>query len=163
MSFALGQFDASAYEHGRSVAEEAKAATGAKGAEAVTVAVWVNGYLQFAGSDASLSRRRVDRLAAKNQAAVILGRMNPEGEIDHKPAERGKVWLVVEAEYEEGCEGDTRIAHVCATRLRAQELLEQDGAFIANIPHSVIDENRYRGKSAKWEYDYRVVEMEVEP
>ena len=73
-----------------------------------------------------------------------------------------RVYIVVETSCENGGEPDTRIAHVCATRLRAQELMEQDGAFIADMPESTLHENRYHGKNDEWEYDYCVMEMEVE-
>ena len=82
--FSLGQFDERARSHARFVEAEARAATSdAHGiAQSVTVAVWVDGYLQFAGSDVLLNGRRIDRLAAKNQAALILGRMNPDGAVN---------------------------------------------------------------------------------
>ena len=82
--FSLGQFDERAYDHARFVEAEARAATGDVDgvAQSVTVAVWMNGYLQFAGSDVLLNGRRIDRLAAKNQAFDILLRMNPEGAIN---------------------------------------------------------------------------------
>jgi len=82
--FSLGQFDERAYSHARSVEAEARDAVGDVDsvAQSVTVAVWVDGYLQFAGSDVLLGWRPIDRLAAKSKAALILGRMNSNGEID---------------------------------------------------------------------------------
>ena len=81
--YRLGEFDAKAYEHGRGVVDEMRSVMGAHHgiAHFVLVAVYVNGYLQFVGADACISPK-VDRLAAKQQAALILGRMNPDGDID---------------------------------------------------------------------------------
>lgn len=81
--YRLGEFDAKAYEHGRGVVDEMRSVMYAHHGVAhfVLVAVYVNGYLQFVGADACLNMR-VDRLAAKQQAALILGRMNPNGDID---------------------------------------------------------------------------------
>lgn len=81
--YRLGEFDAKAYEHGRGVVDEMRRVMGAHHgiAHFVLVAVYVNGYLQFVGADACISPK-VDRLAAKQQAALILGRMNPDGDID---------------------------------------------------------------------------------
>ena len=85
MKYELGEFDAKAYEHGRGVVDEMRRVMGAHHgiAHFVLVAVYVNGYLQFVGADACISPK-VDRLAAKQQAALILGRMNPDGDIDRK-------------------------------------------------------------------------------
>lgn len=83
--YALGQFDERAYSHGRIVVDEMREATGIKEGVAhfVCVAVYVDGYLQFAGADACLELcgKGIDRLEAKKQAAVILGRMDSHGDI----------------------------------------------------------------------------------
>jgi len=83
--YALGQFDERAYNHGRMVVDEMRNAIGidAGVAHFVCVAVYVDGYLQFAGADACLELhgKGVDRLDAKNQAALILGRMDGRGDI----------------------------------------------------------------------------------
>lgn len=85
-TYQLGQFDEKAYNHGRKVVDEMRDATGIKTGVAhfVSVAVYVDGFLQFAGADACLEppRIKIDRLVAKNQAALILGRMNPNGELN---------------------------------------------------------------------------------
>ena len=85
--YELGQFDRTAYEHGQSVVQEMRDVTGIKGGDAhfVVIAVYADGYLQFAGADAALGVH-LDRLATKQQAALILGRMEPNGEIDKRPA-----------------------------------------------------------------------------
>lgn len=72
-----------------------------------------------------------------------------------------RVWLVVETSHEICAEEDTKIAHVCTSPIRAQELLEQDGAFITNLPDSSVNPNRIKGRNDEWEYDYYVMEMEV--
>ena len=51
------------------------------------MAVYVDGYLQFAAADACISPK-IDRLAAKQQAALILGRMNPNGDVSIYRGER---------------------------------------------------------------------------
>ena len=83
--YALGQFDERAYNHGRMVVDEMRKTTGIQVGVAhfVCVAVYVDGYLQFAGADACLELhgKGVDRLDAKNQAALILGRMDGRGDI----------------------------------------------------------------------------------
>ena len=82
MEYELGAFDEQAYNIGRGVVEEMRSVTGMKTGVAsfVCVAVYVDGYLQFAAADACISPK-IDRLAAKQQAALILGRMNPNGGI----------------------------------------------------------------------------------
>lgn len=83
--YALGQFDEKAYHQGCTVVAEMRDTTGIKKGVAhfVCVAVYVDGFLQFAGADACLELygKTIDRLAAKNDAAIILGRMNPDGGI----------------------------------------------------------------------------------
>ena len=83
--YTLGQFDVRAYNHGRAVVDEMRKTLGINDGVAhfVCVAVYVDGYLQFAGADACLELygKTVDRLDAKNQAALIIGRMDPNGEI----------------------------------------------------------------------------------
>ena len=83
--YALGQFDERAYNHGRMVVDEMREATGIKAGVAhfVCVAVYVDGYLQFAGADAAIDIHgvKIDRLIAKTRAALILGRMNGHGDI----------------------------------------------------------------------------------
>ena len=83
--YELGQFDRTAYEHGQSVVQEMRDVTGIKGGDAhfVVIAVYADGYLQFAGADAALGVH-LDRLATKQQSSLILGRMEPNGEIDVK-------------------------------------------------------------------------------
>lgn len=84
MSYVLGQFDKCAYDHGRKVVEEMREETGINGgvAHSVCVAVYVDGFLQFAGADACIDfGAKLDRLGAKNQASLILGRMDSHGEI----------------------------------------------------------------------------------
>ena len=83
--YALGQFDERAYNHGRAVVDEMRKTLGINigVAHFVCVAVYVDGFLQFAGADACLELygKTVDRLTAKSQAAQILGRMDSHGEI----------------------------------------------------------------------------------
>ena len=83
--YALGQFDERAFNHGRMVVDEMCNAIriDAGMAHFVCIAVYVDGYLQFAGADACLELhgKGVDRLDAKNQAALILGRMDGRGNI----------------------------------------------------------------------------------
>ena len=88
MSYELGQFDERAYNHGRMVVDDMRRVTGIQFGPAhfVCVAVYVDGYLQFAAADACISPK-IDRLAAKQQAALILGRMNPNGGITRGGAE----------------------------------------------------------------------------
>ena len=83
--YALGQFDERAYNHGRMVVDEMRQATGIQFGKAhfVSVAVYVDGFLQFAGADATIDIHgvKIDRLMAKTRAAIILGRMDPNGDI----------------------------------------------------------------------------------
>lgn len=83
--YLLGKFDAKAYKHGHEVVTEMRRELRIKGgiAHSVTVAVYVDGHLQFAGSDACAfpDNYPFDRMYAKNRAEVILQRMNPVGEI----------------------------------------------------------------------------------
>jgi hypothetical protein len=81
--YELGQFDKAAYDHGMSVVQEMRDVTGVKGGDThfVVIAVYADGYLQFAGADAAVNVH-IDRLAAKQQAMLILGRMESPGEID---------------------------------------------------------------------------------
>ena len=83
--YALGQFDERAYNHGRAVVDEMRKTLEINDGVVhfVCVAVYVDGFLQFAGADACLELygKTVDRLDAKNQAALIIGRMDPNGEI----------------------------------------------------------------------------------
>lgn len=85
MNYKLGQFDERAYNHGRKVVEEMRQATGIQSGKAhfVSVAVYVDGFLQFAGADATIDIHgvKIDRLIAKTRAAIILGRMNPNGDV----------------------------------------------------------------------------------
>ena len=77
--YALGQFDARAYNHGCRVIEEMRNATGIRDgvAQAVVVVVFVDGFLQFAGANACLHNgANVTRDDAKAQAASILERMS---------------------------------------------------------------------------------------
>ena len=85
--FELGRFDRTVYDHGQTVVQEMRNVTGIKGGEAhfVTAAVYVDGYLQFAGANVAVGIH-IDRLAAKHQAMLIIGRMEPNGEIDKRPA-----------------------------------------------------------------------------
>ena len=77
-----GQFDERAHDHGQSVIDEMRKATGIKDgtAHSVCVTVYIDGYLQFAGADACLGPE-VNRRDAKNQAMFILRRMDPEGKM----------------------------------------------------------------------------------
>lgn len=81
--YELGQFDKAAYDHGMSVVQEMRDMTGIKGGDThfVVIAVYADGYLQFAGANAAVNVH-IDRLAAKQQAMLILGRMDSHGEID---------------------------------------------------------------------------------
>lgn len=81
--YELGKFDRTAYDHGMSVVQEMRDVTGVKDGDAhfVVVAVYVDGFLQFAGADAAVNIH-IDRLVAKQQALHILGRMESHGEID---------------------------------------------------------------------------------
>lgn len=94
--FELGRFDRTVYDHGQTVVQEMRNVTGIKGGEAhfVTAAVYVDGYLQFAGANVAVGIH-IDRLAAKHQAMLIIGRMEPNGEIDikkpHEPSAGNKV------------------------------------------------------------------------
>lgn len=85
MNYELGQFDERAYNHGRKVVEEMRQATGIQSGKAhfVSVAVYVDGFLQFAGADATIDIHgvKIDRLMAKTRAAIILGRMDPNGDV----------------------------------------------------------------------------------
>lgn len=83
--FELGRFDRTVYDHGQTVVQEMRNVTGIKGGEAhfVTAAVYVDDYLQFAGANVAVGIH-IDRLAAKHQAMIIIGRMEPSGEIDKK-------------------------------------------------------------------------------
>ncbi len=85
--YELGQFDKAAYDHGMSVVQEMRDVTGVKDGDAhfVVIAVYADGYLQFAGADAAVNMH-IDRLAAKQQAMLILGRMESHGEIDKQPS-----------------------------------------------------------------------------
>ena len=85
--FELGRFDRTVYDHGQTVVQEMRNVTGIKGGEAhfVTAAVYVDGYLQFAGANVAVGIH-IDRLAAKQQAMLIIGRMGAHGEIDKRPA-----------------------------------------------------------------------------
>lgn len=82
MSYELGQFDVRAYNHGCMVVDDMRRVMGTQvdPAHFVCVAVYVDGYLQFAAADACISPK-IDRLAAKQQATLILRRMNPNGGI----------------------------------------------------------------------------------
>lgn len=81
--YKLGEFNRVAYDHGQSVVQEMRDVMGIKNGDAhfVVVAVYVDGFLQFAGADAAVNIH-IDRFAAKQQAFHILGRMVPYGEID---------------------------------------------------------------------------------
>lgn len=85
--YELGQFDKAAYDHGMSVVQEMRDVTGVKDGDAhfVVIAVYADGYLQFAGANAAVNVH-IDRLAAKQQAMLILGRMGSHGEIDKQPS-----------------------------------------------------------------------------
>ena len=85
--YKLGEFNRVAYDHGQSVVQEMRNVTGIKSGDAhfVVVAVYVDGLLQFAGADAAVNIH-IDRLAAKQQALHILGRMESHGEIDKQPS-----------------------------------------------------------------------------
>ena len=58
--YTLGQFDERAYNHGRAVVDEMRKTLGINDGVAhfVCVAVYVDGYLQFAGADACLELYR---------------------------------------------------------------------------------------------------------
>lgn len=85
--YKLGEFNRVAYDHGQSVVQEVRDVMGIKSGDAhfVVVAVYVDGFLQFAGADAAVNIH-IDRFAAKQQAFHILGRMVPYGEIDKQPS-----------------------------------------------------------------------------
>ena len=80
--YSPGQFDERARNHGQSVIDEMRKATGIKDgtAHSVCVTVYIDGYLQFAGADACLGPE-VSRKDAKTQAMFILQRMDPEGKM----------------------------------------------------------------------------------
>lgn len=104
--YKLGEFNKVAYDHGQSVVQEMRNVTGIKSGDAhfVVVAVYVDGFLQFAGADAAVNIH-IDRLAAKQQALHILGRMESHGEIDISKAplpSENKVELLDRATKKEG-------------------------------------------------------------
>ena len=87
--YSLGEFDARAYAHGRGVIQDMLDMTGVRdeNVHAVFVAVYVDGFLQFAGADAvAFCGRlgRLTRLSAKERAQHVLGRMSTDGEIDRR-------------------------------------------------------------------------------
>jgi hypothetical protein len=81
--FELGQFDKRAYAHGQDVVERMRSETAYGGgpAHSVCVAIYVDGYLQFAGADAYMSEKEHSRYSAKEHAWSIIARMNQYGEI----------------------------------------------------------------------------------
>ena len=104
MNYELGQFDERAYNHGRKVVDEMRQATGIQFGKAhfVSVAVYVDGFLQFAGADATIDIHgvKINRLMAKTRAAIILGRMNPNGDVSIYRGERPRP--ATEAEVDSG-------------------------------------------------------------
>lgn len=82
-NYRLGMFDENAYVHGMDVVKDMHNATGKMRADThfVVIAVCADGYLQFAGADATLNIP-IDRLMTKQVAQMILGRMESHGEID---------------------------------------------------------------------------------
>jgi len=86
-NYRLGMFDENAYVHGMDVVKDMRDATGKIRGDThfVVVAVYADGYLQFAGADATLNIP-IDRLMTKQVAQMILGRMESHGEIDKCPA-----------------------------------------------------------------------------
>ena len=82
-NYRLGMFDENAYAHGMDVVKDMRGATGKVRGDThfVVVAVYADGYLQFAGADATLNIP-IDRLMTKQVAQMILGRMGSHGEID---------------------------------------------------------------------------------
>lgn len=73
-----------------------------------------------------------------------------------------KAWLVFHEEHEAGGYTKTEVAHICNSRLKAEEWLERDGAFITNMKDSDIKSDRYMGSSGDFDYHYYIKEMEVE-
>ena len=67
--------------HMMTAVEEVRLRTGYTGeAHAISVLVFVDGYLQFAGADVCLkTMNEIPRASVKSQAAIVLGRMNIEG------------------------------------------------------------------------------------
>ena len=81
----IGDTDVQVLNHVKKVLETMRIQTGYNGeAHSVFVSVYVDGRLEFAGADV-LMGKGIDRLSAKNQASVILGRMDPHGELS-KPS-----------------------------------------------------------------------------
>lgn len=69
--------------HMTQAVEEMRVQTGYTGeAHAVSVLVFVDGFLQFAGADVCMNEiKDIARAAVKSQAAIILGRMNIDGKV----------------------------------------------------------------------------------
>lgn len=81
---------------------------------------------------------------------------------DNKPDEPKKIWLVVHEEHEAGGSTEKVVAHICDSRLKAEEWLERDGAFIANFRDSEIRSSCYKGSKGDFDYRYYIEEMEVD-
>ena len=102
-NYRLGMFDENAYVHGMDVVKDMRDATGKIRGDThfVVVAVYADGYLQFAGADATLNIP-IDRLMTKQVAQMILGRMESHGEIDIEKAPAPSTGNT--AELREACE-----------------------------------------------------------
>ena len=82
LGFVVGEYDVRAANHAQKVIRSMMGREPKPGeAHAVTVAIYVDGRLQFAGSDCRPHRGRdVVRYEARQVATVIAQRMNPFGE-----------------------------------------------------------------------------------
>lgn len=95
--FVLGEYDTRAAEHGNGVVREMLGRDGREGeAHSVTVAVWVDGRLQFAGSGCRPHNGHdVSRAEARAVATVVVQRMNPQGDVVRTPLQFDKESLAV--------------------------------------------------------------------
>ena len=84
------------------------------------------------------------------------------GKPDDAPKKARKVWLVFHEEHEAGYDTETEVAHVCDSRLKAEEWLERDAASITNLKGSEVKSDCYKGSAGDIDYRYYIKEMEVE-
>jgi hypothetical protein len=82
--FVLGEYDTRAAEHGNGVIRDMLGRDAKDGeAHSVTVAIWVDGRLQFAGSDCRPHNgREVTKWEARQVATVIAQRMDARGGVE---------------------------------------------------------------------------------
>lgn len=79
----LGDKIEAVHSHMMTAVEEMRVKTGYTGeAHAVSVLVFVDGFLQFAGADVCMNAMKdIPRAAVKSQAAKVLGRMSIDGNV----------------------------------------------------------------------------------